>query len=93
MIRRLRRLWERAQNKPAGWSAAEVDELARLLGFVEQKKGGKGDHRLYFHPKGLVWGFDPRGNVKPPYVKELVRLAQMNKLVESDETESEDDKS
>jgi predicted RNA binding protein YcfA (HicA-like mRNA interferase family) len=93
MTRRLRRLWERAQNKPAGWSAAEVDELARLLGFVEQKKRGKGDHRLYLHPKGLVWGFDPRGNVKPPYVKELVRLAQTNSFVESDETESEDDKS
>jgi hypothetical protein len=92
MTRRLRRLWERAQNKPAGWSAAEVDELARLLGFVEQKKRGKGDHRLYFHPKGLVWGFDPRGNVKPPYVKELVRLAQTNSFVESDETESKDDK-
>ena len=91
MTRRLRRLWERAQNKPTGWSATEVDELARLLGFVEQKKRGKGDHRLYFHPKGLVWGFDPRGNVKPPYVKELVRLAQTNSLVKNDETKSEDE--
>ncbi len=90
MNRRLRRLWKRAQDKPAGWSDVEVDELARLLGFVEQKKRGKGDHRLYFHPRGIVWGFDPRGNVKPPYVKELVRLAQTHDLVESNETENED---
>jgi hypothetical protein len=92
MNRRLRRLWRRVRDKPIGWSAVEVDELARLLGFVEQKKRGKGDHRLYFHPKGLVWGFDPRGNVKPPYVKELVRLAQTNGLVEDNETEDEDNK-
>ena len=92
MTRRLRRLWERARDKPVGWSAAEVDELARLLGFVEQKKQSKGDHRLYFHPKGLTWGFDPRGNVKPPYVKELVRLAKTNGLVENDETEIEPSK-
>ena len=92
MTRRLRRLWERARDKSAGWSAAEVDEFARLLGFVEQKKRGKEDHRLYFHPKGMVWGFDPRGNVKPPYVKELVRVAQTNGLVENNETESEDGK-
>ena len=91
MTRRLHRLWQRAQKQPKGWSAVEIDDLARLLGFVEQKKRGKGDHRLYFHPKGLVWGFDPRGDVKVPYVKELIRLALRNGLVESDEKEQTDD--
>jgi hypothetical protein len=91
MTRRLRRLWQRAQKQPKGWSAVEVDELARLLGFAEQKGRGKGDHRLYFHPKGLVWGFDPRGDVKAPYVKELIRLAQRHGLVESHETKQTDD--
>lgn len=89
MTRRLRRLWQRAQRKPSGWSAAEVDELARFLGFVEQKQRGKGDHQLYLHPKGLVWGFDPRGNVKPPYVRELVRLARKHRLVEDNEQDKE----
>ena len=91
MTRRLRRLWQRAQKQPKGWSAVEVDELARLLGFAEQKGRGKGDHRLYFHPKGLVWGFDPRGDVKAPYVKEPIRLAQQHGLVESHETKQTDD--
>lgn len=89
MTRRLRKLWQRAQKHPQGWSALEVDELARLLGFVEQKQRGKGDHRLYLHPKKLVWGFDPRDDVKPPYVKELVRLAQKYSLAEDSETEQE----
>jgi hypothetical protein len=90
MTRRLRRLWQRAQKQLKGWSSVEVDELARLLGFIEQKGRGKGDHRLYFHPKGLVWGFDPRGDVKAPYVRELARLAQLHGLVESDETKQKD---
>lgn len=89
MTRRLRRLWQRAQRKPSGWSAAQVDELARLLGFVEQKQRGKGDHRLYVHPKGPVWGFDPRGDVKPPYVTELVRLAHKHGLAEDSEADKE----
>jgi hypothetical protein len=86
MTRRLRRLWQRARKQSKGWSAGELDELARLLGFVEQKGRGKGDHRLYVHPKGLVWGFDPRADVKPPYVRELVSLALKYHLVENDET-------
>jgi len=68
----------------------ELDELARLLGFIEQKGRGKGDHRLYIHPRGFVWGFDPRGDVKPPYVRELVRLAQKYSLTEESETNEED---
>jgi hypothetical protein len=60
--------------------------------FVEQKGRGKGDHRLYLHPKGFVWGFDPRGDVKPPYVRELVRLAQTHRLVEDEETNEKHDK-
>lgn len=85
MTRKLRRLLQRAQKKSAGWSAGEVDEFARLLGFVEQKRRGKGDHRLYVHPRGLVWGFDPRGDVKPPYVKELVQLVDAYGLAEHNE--------
>lgn len=89
MTRRLRRLWQRARRQPRGWSAAELDELARLLGFVEQSGRGKGDHRLYVHPNGFVWGFDPRGDVKPPYVRELVRLARKHGLVEDSEIDKE----
>jgi hypothetical protein len=91
MTRRLRRLWQRARKQPKGWSPEDLDELARQLGFVEQKGRGKGDHRLYLHPKGLVWGFDPRGNVKPPYVRELVRLAQTHGLVEDEEKNEKHD--
>ncbi len=91
MTRRLHRLWARAQKQPNGWSAVEVDELARLLGFAEQKGRGKGDHRLYFHPRGVVWGFDPRGDVKAPYLKELVRLARQHGLVESNKVEQRND--
>jgi hypothetical protein len=45
----------------------------------------KGYHRLYVHPRGLVWGFDPRGDVKPPYVKELVQLVEAYGLDEQNE--------
>jgi hypothetical protein len=36
-------------------------------------------------------GFDPRGDVKPPYVKELVRLARKHRLVEESEVDKEHD--
>jgi hypothetical protein len=62
------------------------------MGYVEQKGCGKGDHQLYLHPRGLVWGFDPRGYVKPPYVRELVRLVQTRGLVEDEETNEKHDK-
>lgn len=93
MTKRLHRLWQRARKQPKGWSSLDLDELARLLGFIEQRGRGKGDHRLYLHSKGFVWGFDPRGSVKPPYVRELVRLVLKHGLVKDNETEEENDNS
>jgi hypothetical protein len=77
------------QEKSTQKTVAQVVTAGRTRWKVENENNTtlkpKGYHRLYVHPRGLVWGFDPRGDVKPPYVKELVQLVEAYGLDEQNE--------
>jgi hypothetical protein len=79
-VAKLKKLWEKAKNNPAGVRHDDLCKLAEAFGFAF--KGGKGSHRVYMRDDvSEIMNFQNVGGMAKPYqVRQFIKIVEDNKL-------------
>jgi len=74
------KLWEHIQRNVQNIRFSDFCRLVEWFGFT--RKGGKGSHQTYFHPKiREILDLQPLGGQAKPYqIKQFLRLLESHKL-------------